>query len=1032
MVIRIENMDIEVSSIERAAYYIDLVKKANVELTRFFTQQKIIDPKNPTQINVVKSLLQNLASQLDNEIVDFIDRDLEVYIENKIKKEKTSTTFPKYKSRRDYYDQLDRENALAEYKIYLKSNEKTFAEKLKNKYPKIMESLRTITDNYIQNTKSIFSRLKKDKKMLEQYFLQDLENPVLRKIISTGSDFHKHGQQVLILEYIGSNGKTKKIVYKPSPITADAMIVGDVAQLASINSEFANQKSFVEIINELIDKSYPPEVAEHKKLPNYLIVPCRDTDTDDLNQQYGYIEYLSHEPGEPNYEEVIKKAVEAMDPRDIKATDFQPIFDEAYKKHLMNASSKSNCDFIAMSEKEIKIFSDNCGEWIAIMAILGISDNHLENVRTRERKPVLIDCEVCLSVQKSPTPRASSALDPKNGSMNAKSKKPEDYDFLLDVNGKKTIRIFRTSANILYKIDENNEIVPCQPNKDDILAGYHDTLELMANNASVILDWFQQDKVKNMYVRFIPQSTGDFVEELKAIKKADFSENEYENYCLIKLDSQKIGINTYHNDVTQYNNTLTKKIDTSDPAEEYVAHELPPFPVPNSVVFTDTNPSKNIFSEYKTSSVPVYYLRANDLKLYDFNGKPIEIPSNFKIIRNSIDKTVVPKLTPEERYYVHKENKIVDGVDFHIMSELPEKKDAYKGSYVWVKKIPLDDSELFYINEKAQAEEVRLFEMEVFAKIVADYMQDHQSKRLTIPQIISLVNKTNSNHCLFVRLRKLPRLTDTDNEFIPKTPLQITYERATKILKDKQLTQKLEELAGLQVISLQPIDESLIREELALRQLKAAIAKLKIDHKMEIDIKFDPDLKQLIISSLSFPWMEFEALSHALIQIGLTVQVKYAGLSLSLLPQSNLIINMPNPDIILRVDFDEQLKNSFEYSLALVQNKISLEQIEHYINKLNLNLNLEIKNADSDDISQPSLYIKGHDSLEFKAVAKSLAVNGIQYQMQQKNDELELVINRPNADTSLSFEFARDFEKHYQEQLDILRHTEPPTAKIPY
>ncbi len=138
---------------------------------------------------------------------------------------------------------------------------------LRFKYPIINELTTKLCQNFLRNTHLIFLRIERDFDFLCNAFLNELgKNIRLNKISLAGSDLHKQGQQVAILEFIDNAGKKKKVIYKPSPVQADAMLVGNIDLLKRYDPKYTNCYSLLEGINRgLRDKD--------KALPTYLIAP---------------------------------------------------------------------------------------------------------------------------------------------------------------------------------------------------------------------------------------------------------------------------------------------------------------------------------------------------------------------------------------------------------------------------------------------------------------------------------------------------------------------------------------------------------------------------------------------------------------------------------------------------------------------------------------------------------------------------------------------------------------------------------------
>src|SRR5205085_100685 len=96
-------------------------------------------------------------------------------------------------------------------------------------YPNSGQALVQLTAYFQQNVLTACKRVLDDWGYLQGMFVSQ-KNSFLDKLVgirSTGSDFHKGGQQVLILTFSTTTGERLPIVYKPSDLEVDCLITGD-------------------------------------------------------------------------------------------------------------------------------------------------------------------------------------------------------------------------------------------------------------------------------------------------------------------------------------------------------------------------------------------------------------------------------------------------------------------------------------------------------------------------------------------------------------------------------------------------------------------------------------------------------------------------------------------------------------------------------------------------------------------------------------------------------------------------------------
>jgi hypothetical protein len=209
----------------------------------------------------------------------------------------------------------------------------------------------------------------------------------LQKIKSTGSDFHKGGKQVLILTFWVHNlisvSHTQvpiswsyfNLIYKPSDIETDCLIVGDSAAVNAIHPPQFQAKSLFEILNDGITaaRQANPNLSL-ELLPTYKILPINYTSNQavgyplNIRRAYGYIEFLQHYHFGIGYY-------------------FYPWGSSDYKIFPRD-------DKTAICQKFYRLI----GQISAIAVVFSIIDLHAENLIVKDYLPYLIDLEVSLTV----------------------------------------------------------------------------------------------------------------------------------------------------------------------------------------------------------------------------------------------------------------------------------------------------------------------------------------------------------------------------------------------------------------------------------------------------------------------------------------------------------------------------------------------------------------------------------------------------------------------------------------------------------
>lgn len=517
---------------------------------------------------ILHELLTHLASILDEQIIDCLDHEFKNDAENK--------------------NIIDKATKREKYIEYCRN---TSVEFLQERFQNLFETNKIVTHNFIQTRLMALKRIQQDFDVLKSCFLKELGNNIkLYEISSSGSDFHKQGQQVLILTFIDSTNKSKKVIYKPSPVQADALLVGNIEELKTINKNYQGHFSLIELLNSAL--------SEESKLPTYLIVPMNDAEEIEalsmdeipsihLNAHYGYIKYLQHTPWEePKSEEIIEKGLKLEISSQNVQKGLQTEVDNTFNEFLKKAAEDEKCDFIARNKADVYQYSHDCGLLFSLLLIGGIIDSHCENLLLCFRRPLLIDVEICLNFRLKEIMDAL-ALDINLGSMSGISLMSKDYTFLFHIGGRIPIKIKYAEKNKFFQhlyLKKDDKIVPCSPELETFMKGFKLGLKLFSQNQEKLKNWFELPCVKNMLIRVPLYTSPNFKDDINNLKKYDFSPVAYK-----KIQSTAIELGIMDNQ-------------------------------PFCAIYLNNDPLTNIYSEYKSLNIPVFYAVASQNHIYNAYG----------------------------------------------------------------------------------------------------------------------------------------------------------------------------------------------------------------------------------------------------------------------------------------------------------------------------------------------------------------------------------------------------------------------------
>jgi len=452
-------------------------------------------------------------------------------------------------------------------------------------YPITQAAVARLTQNFQQNILSACKNIVKDGPLIQKFFSADYPSLQLRslaQIESTGSDFHKGGKQVLILRFSifwqppgGFPRYTSlRLVYKPSDVEVDCLIVGNSAAINAVAPNFMAE-SLVEIFNALCVQQ-KAKLPDALPLPTYKILPVERMKTQPAGNPpfnhvpdfYGYIEYLAYE---------------------------QPSGLSLFNYY---ASGASDCViYRKVPEKPIITkFYQQLGQLTALACTFSLKDLHIQNVRVRGYQPYFIDLEISLGefIQEAAGTSLLGGLFPGiNGfkfSETVVVVVPPAHSGTfetLGLSGKA-----KPAQNRLYKLTSARHLVDVEP--FSLLGGLSDGLTILANAPANRFDawWTRVDAV---LVRDLPYAT----QVLQTLRGAIFLGRRVAQQLLATI-TQVVGI--------QF---------AGDKASYVVG--APPTYLALAPGVSDT--------DFQNLDLPIFYRRVDQVNIVDARGNQVPVPS---------------------------------------------------------------------------------------------------------------------------------------------------------------------------------------------------------------------------------------------------------------------------------------------------------------------------------------------------------------------------------------------------------------------
>jgi len=473
-----------------------------------------------------------------------------------------------------------------------------------NRNPATAQALPALTTNFQNNIRTACQRIETDWAAIGATFAPHGRLVTLRQIKSSGSDFHKNGQQVLILTFsvavvVSDNmgnadpiDSEVQVVYKPSDLEVDCLLAGDSAAVNAVHNGF-QAASLFEIINTLIAAARPNNAAL-QDLPTYRILPYNWGSSLNYNAgqlpirtSYGYIQFLEHRhaPGKNiwNY-------------YPFGASDFK-IF------------PKQNAVTI------VRQFYQLVGQLLATACTFSIIDMHVENVIVSRYLAHLIDLEISLL-----KPIGNVALTEFFGTLGGITAQSVGVvDFQWQPAGPQGHMylgqnfIDHEKQNRLWTMQPDAIVNPKADGPANALfKGFADGFSVIGQGAAgnAMAAWFQ--RLNNTVVRYLPYGTAKFTDVMRSIylNENNVTDGNFGQVALLRM--------------------LTDNYNQYQQSNPYP-------PQPNFVAIQ----AAYIAADFQNCDIPVFYHRIGTTGIMDSRGLPVTIPANITIYDlNNLPNTI--------------------------------------------------------------------------------------------------------------------------------------------------------------------------------------------------------------------------------------------------------------------------------------------------------------------------------------------------------------------------------------------------------
>ncbi len=388
----------------------------------------------------------------------------------------------------------------------------------KTRNPMAIMLLQKVFNNYVGNLVECLQRVSADIAALQACFLGGRPIRRIAKVTASGSDSQRGGKQVLFLDLETDDPDFTRVVYKPSDVEIDFLLVG--SNSGAVNDFLVAQKddpgyprpsqSLFELVNTTLEQSEIDDSETSRPLSTYVILPRNPGSrfspqqmAPPIRDSYGYLEFLSFAPKPPE------------PPFGTGDTLF-----DMFTSHPDETRPPAPRDWIVDDDTEAAACMRNWGRISTLACVMLMRDLHHENRRLRNANPTLIDLEMTGTGKFKNSSESGLFLQI---NQNAHSSRGEQViRFSKDLTGPVTIekragipvwgldQLYLSTADgrpgRYWRFDTNDALA-------DIRQGMLDVFDVL--NPAALKSWLTKVGMGQVIVRFLSlQSFNEFIEEM--------------------------------------------------------------------------------------------------------------------------------------------------------------------------------------------------------------------------------------------------------------------------------------------------------------------------------------------------------------------------------------------------------------------------------------------------------------------------------------------------------------------------------------
>lgn len=431
-------------------------------------------------------------------------------------------------------------------------------------------ALDTITAQFGAMVQAVTSHVDQDWLAIGTVFFPSWDLQELVRLDFLDSDPHKGGKSVVLLTFTATHKihtrrkKTLRLVYKPSDVTIDYLLVGEVGRARAVDGTLPNPPggSLLENLNaQIAGNGFVANNVVNARprpvLPTYPILP---RNSGNLTTAYGYIKFLTFLP---------KPVV-------------QPTAMRTRKLKLAAARR----DWIAANNQEIVDYYRIFGWYGAIAMTFGLADAHQGNIIVHRKKPYLIDNEIsfkwrCESFHNTLLNDAMNSWSPWSDTAEPASDKCQLYYANATSDRVDATKGARAASIIKAGLREAFDLIALDPN-------------------GALRAWLGSPALANAIVRYTVMQTKDYGTRLRQV---------YFRQAIGGAVPNPAQANTYHagfNDPDRYRKWYDGDEDEHRPGYSMLG--------PN-----------HDWADYLSCDYPAYYRRLNSLDLLNGRGVTVTV-----------------------------------------------------------------------------------------------------------------------------------------------------------------------------------------------------------------------------------------------------------------------------------------------------------------------------------------------------------------------------------------------------------------------